>query len=123
MRVLRLLLSIVVAVWALFSLGQAGFKWWEVSQTVHLAVAEVPASPAGSSLVWPRPTSHADRVRSSILRRARDVGVLLSEDRVAVEEDPGGLRVRVRWVHPVLTIFDEIVMAVPLWIDRTYSLR
>jgi hypothetical protein len=122
MKILAWLVVIVLLVFAVVSAGQAGFKWWEFSEAVDEAVLGSPAAaPRPSS--WPPVlgSGRVDRVRSTILRKAREMAVPITEDRISVTEEGSELRVRIRWVHPVLTMQDEIVVAIPLTLERTYG--
>lgn len=117
MRTLGWILLFVFGASVFVAGGQAIFKWWEVSEAVEGAVLD--ARGAGSN--WAG--EGATKARSGILRRLAAAGVTLTEDRVSVNEEGGSLRVRLRWLHPVLTMQDDMVIAIPMSIDRTYTPR
>jgi hypothetical protein len=124
MKVIGWLLVIGVLVGGGFAAVQAGFKWWDLSQAIDEAVYGAPSG-SGGGAGWPSGPreGRVDRVRSAIVRGAARAGFALQEHRIWVSEDGSNLRVSVRWAAPVLTMDEEVVLAIPLSIERTYTPR
>ena len=117
MRYLGWFLLFVLLAFVLVGGGQAAMKWWEMSEAVDGAVIDARGADTG----WG--AGGAAKVRSGILRRVATTGVALSEDRISVSDDRGSLRVKLRWVYPMVVLQDETVVAIPMTIDRTYGPR
>jgi hypothetical protein len=117
MRILGGLLLFVLLAFVLVGGGQAAMTWWEMSEAVDGAVLDARGADTG----WG--AGGATRVRSGILRRVASAGVALSEDRLSVSDEQGSLRVRLRWLYPLVVLQDETVVAIPLSINRTYAPR
>lgn len=123
MRFLAWLLVFVALVFVGVSAVQAAMKWWEVSNVVdEVVIGDLHTAPARAAGAWAGERRvRVDKLRLAILQGAAGAGVTLTQDRIAVVEEPTGVRVRVRWAHPVLTVLDEVVLAVPLSIDRSFG--
>src|SRR5262245_59760488 len=117
MRFLAWVLVFVLLAFLLVGGGQAAMKWWERSEAVDGAVIDA----RGADTAWG--AGGAAKVRSGILRRVAGSGLAVSEDRISVSDERGSLRVRMRWIYPVVVYQDETVVAIPMTIDRTYSPR
>jgi hypothetical protein len=107
-------LLVAVALFYAFYVGtMAGWSYLTVSNVVQQAVEERPRA------------ARADRVRQvreDILKRAARTGVPLEEGAVDVTQSEGSLGVRVRWTYPVITLQDGTVLAIPLSVERLYSM-
>ena len=116
MRFLGSLFFLALVIGTGFSLTQAGFKWWEASQLLDDTVAAGPPPEGGKG-------GREERARRAILRAFSQAGFPMSEDRVILAEEGPVLKVSVRWAQPLLTLQEEVVLAIPLSIERTYGAR
>lgn len=127
MRLIGWTLVVVLLLGAFVATAKAAYSWWQVSSIVDEAAlsqihASVGARAAGASVSAER-RGRLDKIRDIIVRNAEGLGLALTHDRVGVAEDETGIRVRVRWVYPLLEWEDEVVVAVPLSIDRSFAPR
>ena len=117
---------LAVFAYAGYALIAAGSSYLQVRGLVDQAVEEAgkrarttgaPAQP-GVAL-----QEFAADTRTALLLGARRVGFDLPPQKLLIEPRDGAIRVRFHWSYVLWTMADEAVLAVPLWIDRTYTLR
>jgi hypothetical protein len=65
----------------------------------------------------------AAEVKAAILLSARRAAIPVEPEKLVVKPEGDHLRVSLHWSCVVLTIADEVALAVPLWMDRTFDLR
>ena len=117
---------LVVLAFAGYAVIAAGSSYLQVRSLVDQAVDEgskgvrttAVAAPPGAAL-----QEFATDTRTALLLGARRVGFDLPPQKLLIEPRDGGIRVRFHWSYVLWTVADETVLAFPLWIDRTYTLK
>jgi len=117
---------LVVLAFAGYAVIAAGSSYLQVRSLVDQAVDEgskgvrttAVAAPPGAAL-----QEFATDTRTALLLGARRVGFDLPPQKLLIEPRDGGIRVRFHWSYVLWTVADEAVLAFPLWIDRTYTLK
>jgi len=117
---------LVVLACAGYAVIAAGSSYLQVRSLVDQAVDEgskgvrttAVAAPPGAAL-----QEFATDTRTALLLGARRVGFDLPPQKLLIEPRDGGIRVRFHWSYVLWTVADETVLAFPLWIDRTYTLK
>ncbi|MBI2526565.1 MAG: hypothetical protein HYV93_11310 [Candidatus Rokubacteria bacterium] len=106
----------------------AAFATASYLETTHLVdwIAS-DAATKGKAAADPRSQEARQRfvstVRSALLAASGRPGTVLTRDGVAVAETPEGVRVTVQWAYPVFSYGGRTLLAVPLSVDRSISLR
>jgi hypothetical protein len=104
----------------------AGSSYLQVRSLVDQAVDEASRRPRTAAAAA-QPTvalqEFAADTRTAILLGARRVGFDLPPQKLLIEPNNGGIRVRFHWSHVLWIVAEEAVLAVPLWVDRTYTLK
>lgn len=80
------------------------------------------ASVVGSALEHQSTDRWTDRVgavREAVIRDTRGEGIPVEDKDVVVTEADRLLRVRVGWSHAMLVVRGEVVLALPIWLERT----
>ena len=117
---------LVVLAYAGYAVIAAGSSYLQVRSLVDQAVDEAskrvrttaaPTQP-GAAL-----QEFAADTRTALLLGARRVGFDLPPQKLLIESRDGGIRVRFHCSYVLWTVADEAVLAFPLWIDRTYTLK
>lgn len=122
MKLVAVVLLVALGVWAVVATTTAAVKWWNVSSAVdEVARAQVPKLTDGVKWPSPIPPIRLIRVKEAIIREAAQDGVTLADSRVDVSLDGRTLRIRVKWVYPVVTAMGENVVAIPLRVARSYD--
>lgn len=120
----------------LFWLGLAAFlgyaallaasSYVQVKETVEQVISEA-IQRQKAALSTGRPTlalpEQAVAVKTAILLSARRASLPIEAGKLRVEPDGERLRISLHWACVVLTMADEVVFAVPLWMDRTLDVR
>jgi hypothetical protein len=127
---LRTLINRLVWLVVIAFLGYAALlgvsSYLQVKETVEQAVADS-VQRQKAALATGRPTAppqdQAVDVRDAILLIARRANLPVGVTKVDVKPEGNRLRVSLHWACVVLTVADEVVLAVPLWMDRTFDLR
>lgn len=80
-----------------------------------------------AALATGRPTAatpeQAADVRAAILLSARRANLPVEAGKLVVTPEGERISISLHWSCVVLTIADEVVLAVPLWMDRTFDVR
>jgi len=104
-----------------------GVSYFETSQLVDQAVFEAGRRPRAAAVVGQAPVStlqeFAVDTREAILVAARRSNAPVDASKLTVAPDGAGIRVSLHWSYVVLEIAGETVLAVPLWLDRTFELK
>lgn len=77
---------------------------------------------AGGIAEAPTPEFVAD-VRSGILLGAQRAALPIDSRNLTVVSERASIRVTLHWSQPVITYGSETILAIPLWIDRSFELR
>jgi hypothetical protein len=93
-----------------------------VEQAVTGVVQRQKAAIATGRATAELPEQAAD-VKAAILLSARRAAIPVESEKLVVKPEGDHLRVSLHWSCVVLTIADEVALAVPLWMDRTFDLR
>lgn len=112
MKTVFWLLVAVGVVYGFYSGAVAIWQYYEIKGIVEESVAERARVDR-----YERP----GRVRDDVLRRAPDSGVTLDARDVFVTEEDRTLRVLIRWSHPVIIYKGDVVLAIPLAFDRSFT--
>jgi len=121
---MKLLIATLVVVGILFSIYHAtvaAYGWFQLASAVdELATREVPAVAAsqGSFLFGDR----YGRMREQIMLRAREAGVPLTPEKVAVGVSDGVLDVRLSWDAPIIVYNGRSYVEIPMTLQRGYAL-
>jgi hypothetical protein len=98
----------------------------QVKEAVEQAVTDVvqrqKAAIATGRATAALPEQAAD-VKDAILLSTRRAAIPVEPEKLVVKPEGDRLRVSLHWSCVVLTIADEVALAVPLWMDRTFDLR
>ena len=104
-----------------------GVSYFETSQLVDQAVFEAGRRPRAAAAVGQPSVStlqeFAVDTREAILVAARRSNVPVDASKLTVAPDGAGIRVSFHWSYVVLEIAGETVLAVPLWLNRTFELK
>jgi hypothetical protein len=104
----------------------AGSSYLQVRGLVDQAVDEAskrPRTTAAATQPGAALQEFAADTRTALLLGARRVGFDLLPQKLLIEPRDGGIRVRFHWSCVLWTVADEAVLAFPLWVDRTYTLK
>jgi hypothetical protein len=66
---------------------------------------------------------YASDTRAGILIGARRAGIPLEPRNLVVAPEGDVLRVSFHWSYPLITYGGETILAIPLWLDRSFDLR
>jgi hypothetical protein len=108
-----------------YAVVNGGVSYFETSQLVDQAVFEAgrrPRAAAGQASVSTLQEFAVD-AREGILVAARRSNVPIDASKLTVAPDRAGIRVSLHWSYVLLEIAGETVLAVPLWLDRTFELK
>jgi hypothetical protein len=117
---------LVVIVFLGYAALLAVSSYLQVKETVEQAVADSvqrqKAAVATGRATAPLPEQAVD-VKAAILLTARRADLPVGVTKVAVRPEGDRLRVSLHWSCVMLSVADEVALAVPLWMDRTFDLR
>ena len=117
---------LVVLASAAYAAIAAGSSYLQVRSLVDQAVDEASRRPRTAAAVTQAAVAlqeFAADTRTALLLGARRVGFDLPPQKLLIEPRDGGIRVRFHWSYVLWTVADEAVLAFPLWVDRTYTLK
>ena len=120
------LVWLVVVAYLGYAALLAASSYVQVKETVEQAVTEsIQRQKAAVATGRPTlpPEEQAVDVKAAILLTARRADLPVTPTKLAVKPEGKGLRVSLHWSCVVLTVADEIALAVPLWMDRSFDLR
>jgi hypothetical protein len=121
----RLVWLVIVAYLAYAAL-MAASSYVQVKESVERAVTESvqrqKAAIATGRPTLPLPDQAVD-VKAAILLTARRADLPIAPTKLMVKPEGERLRVSLHWSCVVLTVADEVALAVPLWMDRSFDLR
>jgi hypothetical protein len=104
----------------------AAGSYIQVKETVEQAVTDS-VQRQKTAVATGRPTAAAPEqaadVKAAILLSARRARLPVEAANLVVTPEGERLRISLHWPCVVLTVADEVVFAVPLWMDRTFDLR
>lgn len=121
------LVWLVVVAYLGYATLLAASSYVQVKETVEQAVTES-VQRQKAALATGRPTlppqDQAVDVKGAILLTARRAELPIAATKLSVAPE-GDLRLRVslHWSCVVLTVADEVALAVPLWLDRSFDIR
>jgi len=104
----------------------AASSYVQVKETVEQAVTDA-VQRQKAALATGRPTTAAPEqaadVKAAILLSARRASLPIEAGKLVVKPEGERLRISLHWPCVVLTVADEVAIAVPLWMDRTFDVR
>ena len=122
---MKFLITCLIVVGILFSIYHAtvaAYGWFQLASAVdEVATREVPAVAASQGSF-----SFGDkygRMREQIMIRAREAGVPLTPEKVAVGVSNGVLDVRLSWDAPIVVYNGRSYVEIPMTLQRGYSLN
>ena len=117
---------LVIAAFVGYAALLAASSYVQVKETVEQSVADS-RQRQKAAVATGRPTAapaeQAVDVKEAIALTARRSGLPLEPGKIAVKAEGERLRVSLHWSCVVLTMADEVAIAVPLWMDRTFDAR
>jgi hypothetical protein len=121
MKLLVTTLVIVVIAYGVYHVTVAAYGWFQMSNAVdEVASREAPAVAASQGgLVF---GDRYGRVREEIVSRAREAGVPLARENVAVGVTNGVLDVRLSWDAPIVVYNGTPYVEIPMTLQRGYAL-
>jgi hypothetical protein len=127
---LRTLINRLVCLVVIAFLGYAALlaasSYLQVKETVDRAVTDS-VQRQKAAVATGRPTAapqdQAVAVKAAILLTARRADLPVGVTKVVVKPEGDRLRVSLHWSCVVLTVAEEVALAVQLWMDRTFDLR
>ena len=117
---------LVVLGYAGYAAIAAGSSYLQARSLVDRAVDEASRRPRTAAAVTQPAVAlqeFAADTRTALLLGARRVGFDLPSQKLLIEPKNGRIRVRFHWSYVLWIVADEAVLAVPLWVDRTYTLK
>ena len=104
----------------------AASSYVQVKESVEQAVTES-VQRQKAAIATGRPTlppqDQAVDVKAAILLAARRAQLPIAATTLIVKPEGDRLRVSMHWSCVVLTVADEVALAVPLWMDRSFDVR
>jgi len=104
----------------------AASSYVQVKESVEQAVADS-LQRQKAAVATGRPTAAAAEqavdVKAAILLAARRANLPVEAGKLVVKAEGERLRISLHWSCVVLTVADEVALAVPLWMDRTFDVR
>ena len=120
------LVWLVVVAYIGYAALLAASSYVQVKESVEQAVTEA-VQRQKAALATGRPTAtlpdQAVDVAAAILLTARRADLPIGPTKLVVKPEGDRLRVSLHWSCVVLTVADEVALAVPLWMDRAFDLR
>jgi hypothetical protein len=102
-------------------------SYFETRHLVDQAVFEAGRRPRAAAAAGQAPLStgqeFAADTREAILVAARRSNIPLDVSKLTVKPEGTGIRVSLHWSYVLIDFADETVLAVPLWLDRTFDLK
>jgi hypothetical protein len=119
------LITALIVVGILYGIYQstlAAYGWFQMATALdELATREVPAVAASQGrFVF---GDRYGRMREQIMSRAREAGVPLTPERVAVGVANGVLDVRLSWDAPLVVYNGKPYVEIPMSLERNYALK
>ena len=125
--VISRLLWVVLVGFLVYSAIVAGTSYFETRQLVDLAVFEVGRRPRAAAVATQAPLAALEEfavdTREAILVGARQGNIPIDVSKLTVRPDGSGIRVSLHWSYVLISAADETVLAIPLWLDRTFDLK
>jgi hypothetical protein len=104
----------------------AAASYYQVKETIDQAVTDSlqrqKAAVASGRATAAAPEQAVD-VRAAILLATRRASLPIEAGKLVVKPEGERLRISLHWPCVVLTVADEVALAVPLWMDRTFDVR
>ena len=104
----------------------AGSSYIQVKESVEQAATES-VQRQKAAIATGRPTlppqDQAVDVKDAILLAARRAQLPIAATALIVKPEGDRIRVSMHWSCVVLTVADEVALAVPLWMDRSFDIR
>jgi hypothetical protein len=111
---------ILVVFYGIYTVGLLGYEWFQVSNLVDDVVETALPRMAGRG--EGERTGELTRVRSAIVSRMEQIGVVIDERAVDVWEQDRFVEVQVRWDFPIVAALDSTLFMVPLSVERSFNL-
>ena len=122
MKLLIGALILVAILYGIYHATVAAYGWFQMANALdEVATREIPtvAASQGSFAFSDR----YGRVREQIMSRAREAGVPLTPERVAVGVANGMLDVRLSWEAPLFVYNGRRYVEIPMTLQRGYALN
>jgi len=115
-------LVIIGILYGVYTFSVAGWQWFQVSSAIDDVVEMVLPTMADRSDAVTDKKPGIERIRSQILRRVNEIGVPLSDQDLSVYEADRFLEVRAKWDHTILAPRRDMVVHLPMSIERSFNL-
>ena len=115
---------VLVIGYAGYGLVSAGSVYFQVRALTEQAFDDASSRQkrAGGAAETPTPEFVSD-VRAGILLGAQRAWLPIDARNLNVVSERTAIRVTLHWSQPVITSGGETILAIPLWIDRSFDLR
>lgn len=121
------LLWVVLVGFLVYSAIVAGTSYFETRQLVDQAVFEVERRPRAAAVASQTSLATLEEfavdTREAILVGARRGNIPIEVSKLTVRPEGSGLRVSLHWSYVLISAAGETVLAIPLWLDRTFDLK
>jgi hypothetical protein len=115
-----------IAAYLAYAALLAASSYVQVKETVEQAVADSlqrQKSAAATGRATAAAPEQAVEVKDAILLAARRASLPVESGKLVVKAEGERIRISLHWPCVVLTVADEVALAVPLWMDRTFDVR
>jgi hypothetical protein len=121
------LLWVAVVGFLIYAAVVAGASYFETRQLVDQAVFEAGRRPRAAAAIGQVSLATLEEfavdTREAILVGARRGSIPIDVSKLTVKPEGPGIRVSLHWSYVLIDAADETVLAVPLWLDRTFDLK
>jgi len=111
----------------IYSAVVAGASYFETRQLVDQAVFEAGRRPRAVAATGQASLATLEEfavdTREAILVGARRGSIPIDVSKLTVKPEGSGIRVSLHWSYVLIDAADETVLAIPLWLDRTFDLK
>jgi len=111
----------------IYSAVVAGASYFETRQLVDQAVFEAGRRPRAVATTGQASLATLEEfavdTREAILVGARRGSNPIDVSKLTVKPEGSGIRVSLHWSYVLIDAADETVLAIPLWLDRTFDLK
>ena len=126
MKLLVTLLVIVAVVFGVYNFVMAAYGWFQMANLVD----EI-ARPEASKLAGAQQSAFGSfesrdrfgRIRESILKGAREIGVELNPENVNINTADGMLDVKLAWDAPLVRYQDKHYLDIPMTLQRGFLIK
>jgi hypothetical protein len=120
------LIWLSIAAYFAYAALLAASSYVQVKESVEQAVADSLQRQKAAVATGRATATAAEQavdVKAAILLAARRANLPIEPAKLVVKAEGERLRISLHWPCVVLTVADEVALAVPLWMDRTFDVR